>query len=1062
MKTWTEYFVCNLVLLLAFTFCIVLIFSTNASAHTWQIEKVDNAERYTETAIAISQAGFPHIVYSDIRYAYHDSGRWNLDPSFESYPSNSGYSLAIDANGLPHLCYYNLSRELVYKHYNGKKWQSYYWDLQLFSTRPVHPSLQLDNYGRPHIVHPDDGVLCYRYFDGTTWQKKTFDTSVNSPNGELKLDSNGLPHIAYEIWSAVTDYSKLIYLRYDGESWHQELLFSGKNLRGWEFDLDSNDAPHFVILNIDLKHLYTTEIGWQTDVLETANTNYYYLNFKIDSQDNMHLAYYDHENKDLIYAFYDGTLRKETVDQQGDVGRYVSLAVDNNNLVHLAYIDDSLGHMKYARMISDYYPYAQFNMFGDDGEVPFEINFSDHSTGEITSWFWDFGDGATSTERNPVHIYQKPGHYDTSLIVSGPGGSSTKKLVNSVWAFQLPQGEKYIAYVGEKASFSFPNNVLTMIDCETNIVADQVNIPDTPHGLSTSKDGRNLLISLYTSGYAAKISTIDPEKATFFNVPGASGSVISPDDSQFYVCSDTAPHSRVTKINVHDDNYRFIDLEDFVGASTPIITPDSTSLFVADTAYKTDGGVLAHIKNPFSEDPIVEPVFIVGCSENALAISPNGRHIYASSRYDIIKIPIHNMHLPELQVKLRVPMAEAEFPWAMAISPDNRWLYMTTTINNVHIVDLNTFELVNTIVVGGNPRGVAITPDGKYAYVCRWFKICVIDVAQQTIIDEIPIDRWGFSITIAREPRSWCDILISPSSFQTCDVSGPYNSPGPKPSGLAFDGTYLWNADYTDDKIYKLDTSGYIIDSFDSPGPYPSGLAFDGTYLWNADYLDDKIYKLDTSGNIIDSFDSPGIAPMGLTFDGIYLWNADLGDDKIYKLDTSGNIIDSFDSPLSDPRGLAFDGTYLWHADNGVDIISKFCNVPGPAKVGSSKTRTFTITNAGKSDLEIDTLCITGADASEFIIENNSCSGQTVGVLGKCTVDVVFSPISTGKKTANLEIPSNDPDTPILIVTLDSTPLDTFNSDFNGDGDVDGSDLAEFAANFDAGLMVVFAAEFGR
>jgi len=35
-------------------------------------------------------------------------------------------------------------------------------------------------------------------------------------------------------------------------------------------------------------------------------------------------------------------------------------------------------------------------------------------------------------------------------------------------------------------------------------------------------------------------------------------------------------------------------------------------------------------------------------------------------------------------------------------------------------------------------------------------------------------------------------------------------------------------------------------------------------------------------------------------------------------------------------------------------------------------------------------------------------------------------------------------------------------SDFDGDGDVDGSDLAEFAANFDAGLMTAFAAEFGK
>ena len=191
-------------------------------------------------------------------------------------------------------------------------------------------------------------------------------------------------------------------------------------------------------------------------------------------------------------------------------------------------------------------------------------------------------------------------------------------------------------------------------------------------------------------------------------------------------------------------------------------------------------------------------------------------------------------------------------------------------------------------------------------------------------------------------------------------VVSSFDSPGGYPTGLTFDGTYLWNADWTRDKIYKLDTSGSMVDSFDSPGPTPYGLAFDGTYLWNVDaddnkiykldtsgniidsfdslgtaltfdgtYLwttdtsEDKIYKLDTSGNIIDSFDSPGPCPIGLTFDGTYLWNADCSEDKIYKLDTSGNIIDSFDSPGSSPSGLAFDGAYLWHVDKSEDKIYK-------------------------------------------------------------------------------------------------------------------------------------------
>ena len=349
------------------------------------------------------------------------------------------------------------------------------------------------------------------------------------------------------------------------------------------------------------------------------------------------------------------------------------------------------------------------------------------------------------------------------------------------------------------------------------------------------------------------------------------------------------------------------------------------------------------------------------------------------------------------------------------------------------------------------------------------------------------------SLTVtALEPS----ISISPTSFRTLDVIGSFDSPGPDPRGLAFDGTYLWNSDATNDKIYKLDTlgniidsfdapgsaptglafdgtflwnancwsadkiyqldaSGNIIDSFDAPGSLPYGLAFDGTYLWNTDSTDGKIYKLDTFGNIIDSFDAPGSYPRGLAFDGTYLWNADSTADKIYKLDTLGNMIDSFDAPGSYPKvptGLAFDGTYLWNADSIDDAIYKLLEVPGPVNVGSSKTRTFTVTNIGTADLEVGTLLITGTDASEFSIQGDNCSSQTVAPLGTCTFDVIFSPTSAGVKSANLEIPSNDPDTPILNVPLRSetgtavTPH--CQGDFDGDGDVDGSDLAVFAADF--------------
>lgn len=57
------------------------------------------------------------------------------------------------------------------------------------------------------------------------------------------------------------------------------------------------------------------------------------------------------------------------------------------------------------------------------------IQFMDRSTGEVSSWHWDFGDGTSSTEQNPRHRYEKEGNWIVILSVEGPGGKSIRSKV---------------------------------------------------------------------------------------------------------------------------------------------------------------------------------------------------------------------------------------------------------------------------------------------------------------------------------------------------------------------------------------------------------------------------------------------------------------------------------------------------------------------------------------------------------------------------------------------------------------------------------------------------------
>jgi len=56
-------------------------------------------------------------------------------------------------------------------------------------------------------------------------------------------------------------------------------------------------------------------------------------------------------------------------------------------------------------------PESYFAAIPTHGAVPLTVNFTDLSTGTITERLWEFGDGHTSTEENPDHIYRIPGTF---------------------------------------------------------------------------------------------------------------------------------------------------------------------------------------------------------------------------------------------------------------------------------------------------------------------------------------------------------------------------------------------------------------------------------------------------------------------------------------------------------------------------------------------------------------------------------------------------------------------------------------------------------------------------
>ncbi len=57
------------------------------------------------------------------------------------------------------------------------------------------------------------------------------------------------------------------------------------------------------------------------------------------------------------------------------------------------------------------------------------VTFTDHSSGSVTKWAWDFGDGSASTEQNPSHTYDDNGSYDVSLVVTDADGRTDSQKI---------------------------------------------------------------------------------------------------------------------------------------------------------------------------------------------------------------------------------------------------------------------------------------------------------------------------------------------------------------------------------------------------------------------------------------------------------------------------------------------------------------------------------------------------------------------------------------------------------------------------------------------------------
>lgn len=152
-------------------------------------------------------------------------------------------------------------------------------------------------------------------------------------------------------------------------------------------------------------------------------------------------------------------------------------------------------------------------------------------------------------------------------------------------------------------------------------------------------------------------------------------------------------------------------------------------------------------------------------------------------------------------------------------------------------------------------------------------------------------------------------------------------------TGLAVADGHLFVADSWKKTIQRrrLDGPLTLVDTAPSPGDSPSGLFYDGRYLWSSDSAGKgRLYQhdIDRDLTVLSSYKSPGKTPSGIYKDSKYLWSADSETRVLYqhRLDKELNIIAKYTLPALDQgkeslSAFAWRDGELWLARDGLARI---------------------------------------------------------------------------------------------------------------------------------------------
>jgi YVTN family beta-propeller protein len=342
-------------------------------------------------------------------------------------------------------------------------------------------------------------------------------------------------------------------------------------------------------------------------------------------------------------------------------------------------------------------------------------------------------------------------------------------------------------------------NALLVVDIDSEKVLDKIAVGERPHSVVVKRNGKTAYVS---NQWADNIYEIDLPQArivdTLTTGSGPAGILLSPDE-RFLIVIDSYS-SEVSFIDLQSgseirrlmagNNPVQADISpggDFIYVSSrrtlpkPYLTPPVTEMTVIDA-----GRQRVIDRKIFKNAHIMENVAITPSGDMVLSTLVRPKNLIPSIQVEKGWMMTHGIGIIEtgnegrmVQLLTDEPNAYYPDPFDIVVTPDGQMAFISHSgVDMISVVDLNTIRkllaestpeeldtyanhlgissryVVKRIPTGANPKGMILSPDGKYLYVAERLEDRISVISTESLETVKKLDLGGPSrVTVARAGR---------------------------------------------------------------------------------------------------------------------------------------------------------------------------------------------------------------------------------------------------------------------------------------------------------------------